>query len=521
MRRLLVATVAVTTVSAGLAGAAQATTFTATTPLRVSGASPFAPGCGGPGEAASTSFNYQNAEVEPWVTVNPANPDNIVGFWQQDRWSDGGSHGLVAGVSTDGGVTWTETWPAFSRCAGAGPGDPGYFERASDPWVSFSPDGTLYAISLSFDNSTARNAVVVARSTDGGASWQRPIAVRFDNPRAAGNNFNDKESLTADPGDSRFAYAVWDRLVSPSERASASGVEHGGFHAWRGPTWFARTTDGGQTWEPGRPIFDPGERNQTIANQIVVTPDGTLVDGFELIKASQNNHGTRGLHVGVIRSTDKGATWSPPVLVAPNPAFGVRDPEPVVCRTFNPNPCAFVRTGDIVPDFAVDRTGGPHNGTVYAVWQEHRTFTVLGHPVDDAVMLSHSADGGRTWSRPTQVNKTPTGAYNRQAFTASVHVRANGDVAVSYYDMRNDVAGDASLSTDLWIAHSHDAGVTWDTETHLSGPFDMRTAPYAGGYFVGDYEGLDSVGNVFRPFFVQANTGSLTNRTDTFITSAS
>jgi hypothetical protein len=521
MRRLLVATVVATTVSAGLAGAAQATTFTATAPLRVSGPSPFAPGCGGPGEAAATSFNYLNAEVEPWVAVNPANPANIVGFWQQDRWSDGGAHGLVAGVSKNGGLTWTATWPAFSRCAGAGPGDPGYFERSSDPVVSFSPNGDLYAISLSFDNSTARNAVLVAKSTDGGTTWQRPLTLRFDNPRAIGNNFNDKESLTADPGDSRFAYAVWDRIVSPSERASASGYEHGGLHTWRGPTWFARTTDGGRTWEPARPIYDPGQRNQTISNQIVVTPDGTLVNGFQLLKESQNNHGTRGLHIAAMRSTDKGATWSTPVIVAPDPAFGTRDPEPRVCRTFNPNPCLFVRTGDIVPDFAVDRTGGPNNGTVYAVWQEHSTFTVLGAPVDDVIMLSRSADAGRTWSRPVRVNQTPAGVYNRQASTAAVHVRANGDVAVTYYDMRNDVAGDAALSTDLWIAHSHDAGRTWDAETHLSGPYDMRTAPYAGGYFVGDYEGLDSVGNVFESLFVQTNAGAPTNRTDVFIATAS
>jgi hypothetical protein len=520
MRRLVVATVVTATLSTGLAGVAQATTFTATTPVRVSGSSPFAPGCGGPGEAVNGGFNYLNAEVEPWVSVNPVNPANMVGFWQQDRWSDGGAHGLVAGVSMDGGATWRQTWPAVSRCAGAAPGDPGYFERSTDPWVSFSPNGDLHAISLSFDDSTARNAILVSKSTDGGASWQRPITVRFDNPRVVGNNFNDKESLTADPGDSRFAYAVWDRLVSPSERASASGYEHGGLQAWRGPTWFARTTDGGQTWEPARPIYDPGERNQTISNQIVVTPDGTLVNGFQLIKASQNNHGTRGLHIAAMRSTDKGATWSAPVIVAPDPAFGTRDPEPVVCRSFNPNPCNFVRTGDLVPDFAVDRTGGPNNGTVYAVWQQHRAFTVLGQPVDDAIMLSRSTDGGRTWSEPVQVNQTPAGSYNRQAFIPSVHVRANGDVAVSYYDMRNDVAGDAELSTDVWIAHSHDAGLSWDTETHLSGPFDMRTAPYAGGYFVGDYEGLDSVGDVFRPFFVQANTGVPANPTDAFSTSA-
>jgi hypothetical protein len=517
MRRLVAAAAAATALWAAMTGVAQAANLTVGTPQRVSGPSPFAPGCGGPGEAVNGGFNYLNAEVEPWVAVNPANPANIVGFWQQDRWSDGGAHGLVAGVSKDGGLTWTETWPALSRCAGATSGDPGFFERSSDPWVSFAPNGDLYSISISFDDSTARNAVLVSKSTDGGSTWQRPITLKFDNPRAVGNNFNDKESITADPGDARFAYAVWDRLVSPSELASASGVEHGGFFAFRGPTWFARTTDGGRTWEPPRPIYDPGERNQTISNQIVVTPDGTLVDGFQLLKMSQNNQGTRGDHIAVIRSTDMGVTWSAPTIVAADPTFGVRDPEPRVCRTFNPNPCTLVRTGDIVPDFAVDRA----SGALYAVWQQHRTFTVLGNPVDDVVLLSRSTDGGRTWSAPVQVNQTPAGAYNRQAFLGSVHVAPNGVVAVTYYDMRNDIAGDASLSTDVWITHSHDGGRTWGTESHLSGPFDMRTAPYARGYFVGDYEGLDSAGNVFRPFFVQANDGNLANRTDVFITSAS
>lgn len=33
---------------------------------------------------------------------------------------------------------------------------------------------------------------------------------------------------------------------------------------------------------------------------------------------------------------------------------------------------------------------------------------------------------------------------------------------------------------------------------------DMRNAPVARGFFTGDYEGLATVGNEFRPVFVQA-----------------
>src|SRR5437867_6925538 len=70
--------------------------------VRVSYLSPFESGCEG---AALTSTLYANAEVEPYVAVNPANAANLVGVWQQDRWADGGAKGLLAASSFDGGRT--------------------------------------------------------------------------------------------------------------------------------------------------------------------------------------------------------------------------------------------------------------------------------------------------------------------------------------------------------------------------------------------------------------------------------
>src|SRR5256885_1422487 len=52
---------------------------------------------------AGAEFNYRDSEVEPYVAVNPADLSNVIGVWQQDRWSDGGARGLVAGFSTEGG----------------------------------------------------------------------------------------------------------------------------------------------------------------------------------------------------------------------------------------------------------------------------------------------------------------------------------------------------------------------------------------------------------------------------------
>src|SRR5215203_6276220 len=68
--------------------------------VQVSGASPFDANCGLAGQSGT---NYPNSEVEPYVEVNPANGANLIGAWQQDRWSNGGSRGNVVGASLENG----------------------------------------------------------------------------------------------------------------------------------------------------------------------------------------------------------------------------------------------------------------------------------------------------------------------------------------------------------------------------------------------------------------------------------
>src|SRR5690242_2900031 len=67
---------------------------------------------------APNSVLYPGAEVEPSVAGNTSLAGEVVAAWQQDRWSDGGARGLIAGYSRDGGRTFGEVpWPV-SRCAG-------------------------------------------------------------------------------------------------------------------------------------------------------------------------------------------------------------------------------------------------------------------------------------------------------------------------------------------------------------------------------------------------------------------
>ena len=437
-------------------------------PVVVSGRSGFAPGCD---RATSSGTVYVNAEVEPSLAINPRAPDNLIGAWQQDRWSNGSARGLVAAASFDGGRTWQPSAAPFSRCTGGTTANGGDFRRASDPWVSFSPNGVAFQIGLEVGRApqdASINTLAVSRSRDGGLTWDTPVAIRQD----ADPMLNDKESLSADPGDARYVYAVWDRVNVNTEA--------------EGPTWFARTADGGETWEPARIIYDPGTARSTLNNQIVVLPEGTLVDFFTEFDNSPRPEQPK---LRVLRSLDKGLTWSAPVDVATVASTGSSDPDTG----------ARIRDGSNLGQIAVDR-----QGRLFAVWQDARTTA----GARDVVVISRSTDGGLTWSAPAQVSPD-TGT---PAITPALAIARDGTLGVTYYDFRRNTADPSTLPTDYWLARSAD-GVHW-SETHVDGPFDLAIAPNANGLFLGDYQGLATVGNAFVPFYARTNTGDTSNRTD-------
>src|SRR5438093_1442131 len=356
-------------------------------PLRViSAGSPFAPGCEVTPQPNST--NYQNAEVEPWVEVNPTDSRNMIAVWQQDRWSNGGAHGLVTVFTKDGGAAWATRTPHFSRCAGGTAANGGDYDRASDPWVTFAPNGDAYQISLS---------------------------------------------------------------VNLFENFVTECLEF-------------KNSDGG----------------------------------------TQNE-----VNLSLIRSTDKGATWShgQPIRAAKEIFQGALDPD-----TGRP-----IRAEGVIADVAVNRT----NGHLYAVWQDLRFRGV------DEVAFVMSTDGGDTWSTPIRVNQTPpnsTNPLNQQAFVPVVHVADDGTIGVTYYDFRFNDANPGAR-TDFWIVRCKPSGAKtcaraadWTDESRLTlASFDIEQAPAARGpfgFFVGDYEGLTNVGNDLVPVFVQVNNGDTANRTD-------
>jgi hypothetical protein len=413
-----------------------------------------------PEELGTSGTVFIDSQTEPWVDVNPANARNLVGMWQEERWSTGGARNLVFGTSFDGGATW-----ANIPLQGVGIVAGGEFQRVTDPWVDFGPGNHVYGTSLAFDDTGPDNAIFVTTSPDGGVTWGPPVQVVKDTDFAF---FNDRQSLTVDdfPSSPFYGrvYVGWDRLASK-----------GPGYAYTGDGLVSHSSDGGTSFSPPVLAVPTGNNEQTLTNLPVVLPDGTVLD-IGTYYPNQSFNKNAGLFF-VTRSTDGGATWGP-----------VRFPE-----AQRPVGVPGIRSGDGVPNATVDR----RTGTIYAVWQDSR----FSKGKRDDVLLVRSRDKGRTWSAPVRVNDTPAGA--QAAFLPTVKVDENGRVGVVYYDLRDDTnPRDGSFITSEWITFSTDGGRTFGASRRLTPDFDQAAAAFAGGFFLGDYQGLGVAGTTFTPFFV-------------------
>ena len=412
-----------------------------------------------------TQTNYEDTEVEPQVAINPTNQDNVVGVFQQDRWSDGGAHGLLSASSFNGGASYVTGWAEFSSCSDKPETE--YFEeepRATDPWVSFDAGGRAYQIGLPIvDGSlTGESAVTTSYSDDGGLHWTDPVDVtrQFD---PTGAVFLDKQSITADPYHPGRAWATWIQGNLPGENISFAKLAHA--FSYRGTPMVARTTDGGNTWSEPDAMTNANLYAQ--GNQIAVLPNGTLVDTQAILfKGAGVQPNLKGVYMAVMRSTDGGRHWKAPSTIAPiGTVIEEADGRPL-------------RVGDYLPDIAVDRA----TGALYVTWADG-----LGTNTNK-IVLSKSTDGGQHWSKPAVVSHHAAA----QSFNHAVAVGNDGELAVLYYDdARNDAA--PGIPTDVYLRHSGDGGKTWSTPQRLAS-FDFANAPIARGYFVGDYQGLEPIG---------------------------
>ena len=375
--------------------------------------------------------------------------------------------------------------PALADCTGSA------YSRSTDPWLSVGPSGTAYLSTLTVGEGgeeAAASAVQVSRSGDTGATWTKPAFV--DRPSDTGEQ-DDKPTVAADPSRPGSVYVSWSRLDIEAVQGGAVAF---------GRVEFSRSRDGGRAWSaPATIDRAPVGWSDAVAQTLVASPR-VLVCVFSRTQQAENH--VLPLPAGRVdfyasRSGDRGRHWSHPVLIGRGRNLALQDTE-----TSTP-----IRSG-ATP--VLSAAAGPR-GRVYLAWSD-----VLSAE-SSRIMLVRSTDAGRSWSHPRLAS-----AGADRPLNPDVAVSGNGALAVRFYDLRPDHAGDQGLSTQGLVRVSQDGRRSWH-ERRLGGIFDLRTAPVspsitAPGRFLGEYQGLVGLPTGFDALFAQAQPQARIGGTDGFFT---
>jgi hypothetical protein len=239
---------------------------------------------------------------------------------------------------------------------------------------------------------------------------------------------------------------------------------------------FARSTDGGRTWDA--PVSLPGtvgSNNNTWDPAVAVAPDGTVYASFMLSRGGQ-------YYPVVDASFDHGASFAQSSsLIPPDPKnWGDRD---------------FIAVG---PD-----------GTVYLTWDygpERTSITYIcasngscAFATGDLnVVMQKSADGGKTWSKMSDISP---GFPASGGDSAPLVVEPDGRIDVLYqgYQVTNPVTYTLSPAYSYFTSSS-DGGATWSAPVAV-GP-QAGTMSLAEWWIDGDM-GIDAAGNLYATWDTQ------------------
>ncbi|HVL93749.1 MAG TPA: sialidase family protein, partial [Acidimicrobiales bacterium] len=363
----------------------------------------------------------------PGLAVNPADPRHVVAVTVDALNGECEHH-----VSFDGGLTWRSGLlraPAGFPEPDAGlPAPLCIAGSAMDGSIEFGSGLNVYTTFAARRSPVEGLSVLVARSTDGGRSYQ-PGVVAMAGGVGGPAWSNPELDVQPLPGG--------DRLYVGARRGSpAPPVVN-----------VATSADGGLTWGPPVDASAPTPGAFFEESAPVVAPDGR-------VHIAWRNPGANG-SIGVGTSVDGGTTWTR-----------------VAAARVSDVPAG---TDASRPRMAVD----PRTGTAYVVYMaglgadDGRQDHFISANAD--ILLIRSIDGGSTWSAPLRVNDDERGNLVSQR-QARVAVASNGRVDVTWQDRRHGYRsptnvhlgnGEARLG-DTYYAFSTDGGVSFSPNRRIS-----------------------------------------------------
>lgn len=411
------------------------------------------------------------SQTEATIAMDPTFTNRL--FVASNTNQSGGA--LMASYSVDGGQTWTSRIMAD--------GSDGLPRAIGDPSASWDQFGNLFLSYLG-----TGQTVVVLGSNDQGRSF-----TLVDDTIATGA---DQPTITTGPSDLANVGSVWVSFELGGN-INVAGAYVVGLGARGGnPAVYdgvlTRLAPGVVAQGFGTPVAMPRQQNVTTPmnfGDIAIGPKGQVIVTY------QTNDGGQGPST-IYTNTDPDG-FGPAVF---GPAITVTTTN---VGPFDAIPAQPDRTIDSEAGLAWDHSGGVFDGRIYLVYTEE----TAAENNDTDIMLRYSDDNGATWSAAVRVNDDQT---NRSQFLPRIAIdQTNGDVAITWYDARND-SGSGPGSTNatpnddvqFWGTFSQDGGRSFAKNIQISaGTSSQKLAggPAAGLADIdyGDYTGLAFNGGSF------------------------
>lgn len=415
-----------------------------------------------------TNFGTQHqTQVEPHILSFGT---TLVATFQSGRGYTAGSSNIGWATSHDRGKTWQHGFLPDLTVNVNGP-----YARASDSVVAYDAKHHVWLISVLAVPFSGGFDVLVSRSTDGGLTWSNPIPVA----RSGANDNLDKDWMVCDTHASSpfygHCYAQWDN--------AAQGGKIG----------MSTSTDGGLTWSaPNGPAT---QSMAAIGGQPLVQPNGKVIVP---IFGADDITGAGGIYA--YTSSDGGATWTTPILVA----------------SANGHFQTASYRGGILPSAAIDSTG-----KVYVVWSD---CSFEDSCLADDIVLVTSTDG-TTWSPVTRIPIDAVGS-NVDHFTPGLAVNpatggTTAHLALVYYYFPNTRCFTFNCQLDVGLVSSTNGGSTWSNAQQIDGPIQLPwLADTSSGFMTGDYIAATIVNDDIFPVFASASAPSSGHLNEAIFTTA-
>lgn len=443
------------------------------------------------------------AESEIHAAINPADPQNIIvsGMLQEESFL-GASLSFPTYYTKDFGATWQKSefdgvdfLSPLVIVAGGG-----------DPIIVFEEDGTAHItwllLTLDVLNGAKTEAYLyLATSEDGGATWE--MASR---PVDGGEIVFSGSGLDGDIGleSGKFVDKEW-MAVDYSQ----SSTHRGNIYIAYAELAAKPDSTIGYRILVNRKL--PGSNNFAEEPVAIDTPDSVLVQFTSIDVDDRGN-----IH---LMFTQLESEESLPMMYYSYSADGGESfSKPSKISDFN-LPCFLIQDSTqtcIVgidqariypsPHLRVDRSGGPNDGNLYAVWMAAGLDENATTGLD--IYYTRSTDNGNTWETPIVLNQDSDPLTDQ--FHPSLAVNENGVVVAGWYDRRDDPN---NLETHYYLTYSDDGGATFVPDFAVTSlPSDFSEIGSRNlGFGIGEYTQIITTADYAIPFWAdgRGNDGNI------------